>query len=528
MRGPVSAVVRLAAAAGAVLLAWPAAGAVTLPPVFSHHMVLQQGISVPVWGEAAPGEEVAVTFQGQTRKATADTAGKWMLRLDPLKASAQPADFVVSGSSSVTLTNVLVGEVWVGSGQSNMAMAGGSYAKGDPVLAAAIAGGPYPTIRLLSGSSGPWREATPQTVPSFSALLFSFGFSLQRELNVPVGLIVGAVGGTPSVYWLSEAALKDAAACQKQIAAYAASYDGLRVAYEEKNAKWAAAAEAAKASGKPAPPAPVAPAAPGVPMKGQKVGYLFEAHIRPVVPFAIRGVLWDQGESGTQLGGVDQYTLMGALIGGWRREWGQGDFPFVYVQKPSGGGCAWDPSDLVTRCALPFAPVPARPMDADGPKVEDHVRIMTYTNTAMAIASDLGGGVHPVNKSGYGARAARVALGLAYGRPVEYSGPEYRSHAVEGGKVRIRFAHVGQGLAFRHGEKLQGFALAGPDGTLQWADARIIEPAGGGAAPDTVELSCAAVPAPAVAWYAWTASRPWANLFNRDGLPAVPFRVKLD
>jgi sialate O-acetylesterase len=247
-----------------------------------------------------------------------------------------------------------------------------------------------------------------------------------------------------------------------------------------------------------------------------KVGNLYAVHIQPFMPFVIRGVLWDQGESGTAIQGVDQYTLMGALIRGWRREWGQGDFPFLYIQKPSGGGCAWDPADPVTAQAEPFSPLPAVVPDG-GVGREMHIRIMQYPNTAMVTSSDLGPGIHPVSKSGYGARACRVALGLVYSQKVEIYGPIYQSHTVEGNQVRINFTHVGQGLAFRHGDKLQGFAVAGQDGRFVWADA-VIDGA-------SVVVSNAAVAAPIAVRYAWSARHPWANLFNRDGLPALPFQA---
>ena len=163
---------------------------------------------------------------------------------------------------------------------------------------------------------------------------------------------------------------------------------------------------------------------------------------------------------------------MGALIRGWRKEWGQGDFPFIYVQKHSGGGCAWDTSNPVTSQGEPFAALP-KDVPNDGQYIETHVRIMNYPQTAMAISSDLGSGIHPSNKSGYGQRAAAVALGMVYGKPVEYYGPVYASHTVDGNKVRVKFTHVGKGLAVRHSDKLQGFAIAGEDRKFHWADALI-------------------------------------------------------
>jgi len=493
----------------------PARAEVKLPPVIGSHMVLQQDMAVPIWGTAAPGEKVTVGFRGQTKSATADAQGKWLLKLDPLKAGG-PDTLRVKGTNAIDLEDVLVGEVWVGSGQSNMAGGVGSYVKQDRVLAKAAAGS-YPRLRLMRGGRG-WQVATPETIAGYSALLFAFGLPLHEQLDVPVGLMVGAVGGTPSGNWLSEASYRADAACKQVVAKYAATYslEEETKRYQQELAAWEKAVEEAKRT-KAArlPRKPYAPQPPGESFRG-KIGCLYEIHIRPFIPYGIRGVLWDQGESGTAIQGVDQYTLMGALIRGWRNEWGQGEFPFIYIQKPSGGGCAWDPADPVTREGERFAPLPAA-VPADGLYRETHIRIMQYTNTAMATASDLGPMTHPINKSGYGARAARVALGMVYGRPLEIYGPVYRSHEVQGNRVCVRFAHAGQGLAFRHGERLQGFAVAGEDKKFYWADAAI--------QGDTGVVSSPKVAKPLAVRYAWSQTHPWANLFNKDGLPALPFRT---
>lgn len=507
---------RLAVLAGAFVLATGARAEVKLPPVLSSHMVLQRDVAVPVWGTAEPGEKVTVQFRGQTKTAEADPAGRWQVKLDALQAGG-PDRLTVRGRNTVTLDDVLVGEVWVGSGQSNMAGGVAGYAKNDEVLAKAAAAAPYPKLRLVKGR-GAWQEATPANVNGFSALLFAFGVRLQQELDVPVGLMLGAVGGTPSGFWLSEEAYREDQACRDAVKKFAATdpYEMLMQLYPAELAKWERAADLAKKEGKPVPPRPQPPRRAGE--ASGKIGHLYEAHVRPFIPFAIRGVLWDQGESGTAITGVDQYTLMGALIRGWRKDWGQGDFPFLYVQKPSGGGCAWDPADPVTSQAGKFVPPPPQvPNTPAGHNRENHIRIMRYPNTALVTASDLGGGVHPVNKSGYGARAARVALGVAYGRKVEIYGPVYEGHVVEADRVRLRFTHVGQGLAFQHGDRLQGFAVAGEDKVFHWADAVIDG--------DAVVVTCPKVSKPVAVRYAWAGEHPWANLFNKDGLPALPFRT---
>jgi sialate O-acetylesterase len=500
------------------LLSPGARAEVRLPGVFSDHMVLQRDLRAPVWGDAAPGEKVTVTFRGQSKSVTADKDGKWIVRLDPLTAGG-PDTLTVAGSNAIAIEDVLVGEVWLGSGQSNMDIGVKSFTKGDETLAALAAAAPYPRLRLLrSPGAVRWREATAENIPGMSALLFAFGLRLHKELDVPVGIMVGAVSGSPSGPWLTPQMLDDDAPCQdliKRLTSEQAQED-VRKKHEQALADWEKASKEAEKQGKKAPRKPNPPVTAGD--IREKAGRLHESHIRPLVPYGIRGVLWDQGESGTALPGIDQYTLMGALIRGWRKEWAQGDFPFIYVQKPSGGGCAWDPADPVTCKASPFAPPPAAaPKAGDGLNRELHIRILQHPNTAMAISSDLGAGLHPPNKSGYGARAARVALGMAYGRKVEIYGPMYDSYAVEGDKVRIRFKHVGQGLAARHGEKLQGFIVAGEDKVFHWADASIDG--------DTVVVSSRQVPKPAAVRYAWSENMSWANVFNKDGLPALTFRT---
>ncbi|MBC8372341.1 MAG: DUF1593 domain-containing protein, partial [Planctomycetes bacterium] len=480
---------------------------VTVDRMFSDHMVLQRGISVPVWGTADAGEKVSVTFGGQKKETIADQKGKWTVKLDPLKVG-KPAKLTVSGKTSVAFDDVLVGEVWIGSGQSNMNRGVNKFIGGDEVLAKLVKAAPYPNLRLYRGG---WKVAAEKDIRGFSALMFSFGQSLQKELDVPVGLIVGAVSGTPSGRWLSgEMLLADpgvkalleksdaGAAVLKQVKSQAATLG-----------RWQAAVKQAKAEGKPPPER----------AKGLiQVGDLYAHYIAPVVPYAIAGVLWDQGEHNVGVRGVDQFTMMGALIRGWRKAWGRSDFPFLHVQKPSGGGCAWDPSHPVTHKAAPFAPHPAKTnRPVSGLFRELHISISRHPNTAMVTTSDLAGGLHPAIKSGYGRRACRVALGFVYGREGQIYGPTYKSHKIEGSKIRIRYEHVGKGLAFRGGEKLQGFEIAGADDVYYWADAKIDG--------DTVVVSSDKTPKPFGVRYGCANHFPWANLFNKDGLPALTFRT---
>ncbi len=506
-----------------VCLALPLQAGVALPKVFSSYMVLQRGMAVPVYGSAAPGEKVDVKFRDQSKTATAGQDGKWSVKLDPLTPGGP--DVLTVGEQKID--DVLVGDVWIGSGQSNMAMPVSAYVAGDPDLAEA-AKAVYPKIRLMKKDQ--WLEANPANIPGFSALLFSFGFPLQKELDVPIGLIVGAVGGTPSGYWLTEEMLRSDEACAAVVKKYAEThdYDALvekynvaKAKYEQDHAAWKPLAEAAKKEGHKPPPAPPAPQP--VRKAGEaesgKIGQLFEAHIRPYVGYAIKGVLWDQGESRTKIVGVDQVTLMGALIGGWRKAWGQGEFPFLYVQKPSGGGCAFDYTNPMNRLAEKFAAFPKEIPRAPDREYSHEVfsQIMKYPNTHMVTGSDLGSGVHPANKSGYGARAAQVALATAYDRKNEWLGPRYASHTIDGGKTTLKFTHTGKGLTFKNGEALQGFMIAGDNKKFVWAKA-IIE-------GDKVVVSNPEVAQPFAVRYAWSNTFPWANLFNQDGLPAQPFRT---
>jgi len=490
-------------------------GEVRVDRMFSDHMVLQRDLPVAIWGTASPGEKVTVAFRDQKKLTEAGKDGKWLVRLDPLKVG--PAGkLTVSGPNPVEFSDVLVGEVWVGSGQSNMAGGTGGYARRDEVLAAMVKAGPYPKLRLYRGG---WQEATAGSINGFSAILFSFGQPLQKQLDVPVGLIVGAVGGTPSGRWLSGKMLDVDAPCQAALKkAGIGSMAEQQKKYQQALAEWQKAVKLAKADKKRPPRRPRGPI---------RVGDLYAAKIRPVIPYTIRGVLWDQGESGTAVRAIDQFTMMGALIKGWRKAWGQGDFPFLYIQKPSGGGCAWETKgNPVTRMANAFSQQPAKANRAsDGLYRELHIRIMRHPKTAMVTASDLGSGIHPINKSGYGRRACRVALGFVYGRDVAIYGPVYESHKVEGNAIRVRFKHVGKGLAFRHGEKLQGFEIAGSDGVYQWADAKIDPSTRSGQAADAVIVSSPKVAKPANVRYGWSRNHAWANLFNKDGLPAPTFRT---
>ncbi|MBU62641.1 MAG: hypothetical protein CMI26_09075 [Opitutae bacterium] len=479
---------------------------ISVDRMFSDGMVLQRGQSIPFWGMADAGEPVTIAFREQLKKTTAGKDGKWLVKLDGLKLGPAGKLTVSGKANKVEFKDVLVGEVWVGSGQSNMAGGAGGYAKRDAALAKIIASGPYQKIRLYAGSA--WKVADEASMPRFSAIHLSFGYALQQELKVPVGLMVGAVGGTPSGRWLSEEmAAADAELSKKFKAANSYSLSDYVNDREAFMKEWQAKVAKAKAGGKRPPRGPA------------KIGDLYARHLEYMVPYGIRGVLWDQGESKTQIPGVaDQYVVMNALITGWRKVWGQGDFPFLHVQKPSGGVCPWDPKNPVNRGAKAFSPnLPAKHFDKPNSLAYhlDHVRMGTLKNAPLVTALDLGTGVHPSNKSGYGKRACRVALGSVYGHEIAISGPVYKSHKVEGKKIRVSFDHVGQGLAFRHAKALKGFEIAGANGKWQWAEASIDG--------DSVVLSHPDVSKPVNAQYAFSNNPSYANFYNKDGLPGLTF-----
>jgi sialate O-acetylesterase len=250
-------------------------------------------------------------------------------------------------------------------------------------------------------------------------------------------------------------------------------------------------------------------------------GEYYTRFIAPVVPFAIRGAIWDQGESGTGLKDISLPTLVSAMVGSWRKAWGA-DFPFFFVQKPSGGGWNWlpgrtdDKGQPVPRPALPASPQQVFKLEQAPGRLAFH-DMERIPNSDMAIAMDLNDGLHPFDKIPYAQRVYRLALARAYGRPVEGRGPTLQSHAIEGERVRLVFKHVGAGLEARGGEPLQGFMIAGEGRVFHWAEAQI--------EGDAVLVSSPAVPQPAAVRYAWAESPSWANLFNKDGVPALPFRT---
>ncbi len=425
---------------------------VALPPVFGDHAVLQQGVPVPVWGTAASGEKVTVTYLGHSQSTAADAAGKWSVKLDPLPPGAT-GELTVAAANTITLKDVVTGEVWVCSGQSNMELT--VRQSRDPKTEIPAAN--HPGIRMfkapykktvkkagepdvVTNEGGTWDVCSPETVPEFSATGYYFGRALHEARKMPIGLINASVGGTPIQAWVTG-------------------------------------------------------------------GGLYRSRVFPVVPYAISGAIWYQGEANARPSPLiaSQYDQrLVALIEGWRKDWGY-DFPFAWVQLPNYQIRQTEPVEELSLWA---------------PIRESMWKAKRVPHTGMAITIDLGGddhaGLHPTNKQDVGARLAQWALADVYGdKTAVASGPLMSRYTIKGNEVVIEFTYANGGLVAKDGA-LKSFAIAGEDHKWVWADARIDG--------DKVIVSSAAVPAPVAVRYGW-AQNPIASLYNGAGLPSSPFRT---
>ena len=459
--------------------------------VFSDRMVLQRDIAAPVFGQADPGEAVTVSFAGASVSRTADAKGRWSVKLPPQKVNASPQQMTIAGKNRIVIDDVLVGDVWLCSGQSNMEMSlGGCNAPDD------IATASFPTLRRIKFPQislrspadtvpGHWDTCTPASAGNFTAVGFYFARRIQREVpGVPIGLLDDNWGGTRIEPWIPPVGFEQQPALAKELAEVKArqSEPGDHPANERLD--------------------------PGRPCA------IYNGMIHPIVPFALKGALWYQGESNGGEG-ESYYHKMHALVGGWRKIWGQGDFPFYFVQLAN------------------FQKATDNPEGGDGwARVRDaQTKSLDIPHTGMATIIDIGDGpdIHPKNKFDVGERLARWALKNDYGRAdTVVSGPLFTSQKIEDGKIRLTFDHTGSGLIVGRkdgrkptesvaGGKLQRFAIAGEDKKWAWADA-IID-------GSRVVVSSPAVPKPVAVRYAWSMNPDGANLYNREGLPAVPFRT---
>lgn len=533
------------------LPAGPAVAAVQLHGLFTDHLVLQRAVAVPVWGTAAPGEKVVVTFAGQSLATSADAQGRWLVRLAPLAASAEARDLQVTGGDGTIVKRheVVVGEVWLAGGQSNMRY---------PLFAAHNAAEVLPSARdpllrfftvplrtavepaaAMAGAA--WAPCTPQSAHDFSAVAFFFARELREKLGCPVGVVFAAWGGTPIETWISLAEIERAPPLARPLAAWEKALRQYRefqaqprlgTEYTIRLAQWQrevqpafdAATKAyntAKDAGQPvgARPTPAweepqNPDPMGIPSpsrRPQTPSISFNGMIAPLAPFALRGFLWYQGEANAGAG-LEYRTLFPRLIQDWRRHWG-GDLPFLFVQLPA---CYEDPTPVAER-GWPWLR-------------EAQARTLSEPRTAMAVALDVGdpNNVHPTDKLDVGHRLALVARHEVYGETVVAAGPRFRQSEIQGGRIRVTFIHTDGGLTPGQApwrargveplpaDRLVGFFIAGQDRRWQRADATI--------EGDAVLVSSPAVPQPVAVRYGW-ANSPRCNLYNRAGLPAEPFRT---
>jgi sialate O-acetylesterase len=459
---------------------------VRLPALVGDHMVLQRNAKVPVWGWAAPGEQVSITFQGKTYTAVPGADNKWQVEL-PTAEAGGPYVMTIKGQNELTIQDILIGDVWLASGQSNMEMplrdrnAPSPNAYPLPLNAEQeLAAANYPNIRQFTVQRAvayqpqkeslgyDWKVCTPGTASSFSAVGYFFARDLFTRYHVPIGLISCTWGGTPAEAWMSAEALKKLPDFQTSVT------------------------EIEQRAGQP-------DATSKDPQNLSSV--LYNGMVAPLLPYAVKGVIWYQGESNVSR--ADQYrTLFPALIQDWRSRW-SADLPFFFVQLAN-----WTK-------ALPD------PAESDWAELrEAQAQALALPRTGMAVAIDLGeaDNIHPANKQDVGHRLALVARQVAYGdKQVVAAGPTYQRMVVHGNTVQLMFAHVGTGLQAKgDAGSLKGFAVAGVDKQFHWAKAQL--------QGKTITLTCDAVPTPVAVRYDW-ANNPDGNLYNKEGLPAVPFRT---
>jgi sialate O-acetylesterase len=468
-------------------------------PLYSDGAVLQRGQPVTVWGTARDGEKVTVEFANQNASTTA-VSGKWCVNLKPMKEGG-PFTMTITGENTVTVNNLLVGEVWLCSGQSNMHFQMKSVENAEQEIASAN----DPAVRFFtvpqqmaqsptSALQGAWKSVSPQTAGECSAVACYFGRALQRKLGVPIGLIISSVGGTRIESWMREetlAAIGESAELVKkwsdispeEFARIGAEYSSFQFQRDTIHPK---AVKEAKAQGHPVPPPPVAP----------KIrchdcpSALHNGMIAPLQPFAIRGVIWYQGESNS--GQPESYQkLLPAMIGDWRRVWGN-ELPFLFVQL-----AAYRNTHPAFREA-------------------QHLIWQNTPRTAMVVTTDVGdaANIHPTRKRPVGERLALAARALSYGESIEFSGPVFKDLTIQENRAIISFTHEGGGLIAKDGE-LKGFTIAGADGKFLPATAVI--------QGKTVVATSDKVTRPAAVRYNWTMMTE-GNLFNRGDLPAAPFR----
>jgi sialate O-acetylesterase len=474
-----------------------------LPALFSDNAVLQQGRSIPVWGWSQPDEEVTVEFRGRT-VTTSSPYGRWIAHL-PRQGAGGPETLTIrTATQTLVFTNILVGEVWICSGQSNMEWPMSRSENPER----AIANSANDQLRLftvpklkaeepVNDLEGRWEQAGPATVERFSAVAYYFGSELQRARGVPVGLIHTSWGGSPAEVWIREDLLAAHPEFKKAILD---PQEERERRFDEGMAAWQREAASARAEGRQ--PATARPRAPWW------ASELYNGMIFPLIPYAIAGAIWYQGESNASR--ADQYArLLPTLIQNWRADWGQGDFPFLVVQL-----APWDKNRERS-----IAEITAEPGESDWAELREAQWLATklLPKLGLVVITDAGDkdDIHPQQKQVVGTRLALAARGIAYRERITYSGPLFRRMTTSRGRARLYFDHVNGGLEARGGP-LRGFQICGTDRQWVWAKAEIDG--------RRVNVSHPDVPEPIAVRYGWS-DFPVANLYNAAGLPASPFRT---
>ncbi len=494
---------------------------VKLPAVFSDNMILQSGKPVTIWGNAGAGEQVTVSFAKQKNQTRTNDSGNWQVVLNSLQPSSVPTDLIITASNTITLKNVLVGEVWICSGQSNMDM---TVAKEDRYWCGVfneekeVAAANYPLIRVFDADFTPsatpqndvvgkWETISPQTVGHLSAVAYFFARDVQQKINIPIGLITTSYGASTAEAWVREEALVNEPVCKPLVDSFKKKLNKYltdtvaKAKYIADRAKWQLSADSAKATGKTVPRGPRNPD----PVRDQhNASVLWNGMVKPLVPYAIRGALWYQGESNSPTAKIYR-QIMETLIIDWRKQWNQGNFPFLYVQLANIGKT--------------YDSLPARGGN-EAIKREAQLQNLSFPNTAMAVAIDNAdpldmNNVHPKNKQDIGNRLALAALATVYDKKNIYSGPIYDKMETTGNSIKLYFKHTGGGLMVKDGD-LKGFAIAGEDKKFVWATAKI--------EGNTVVVSSLDIANPVAVRYGW-GNNPPTSLYNKENLPASPFRT---
>ncbi len=486
----------------------------SLPHFFSDHMVLQRERPAAIWGISEPGSDVSVSFKGQIAATKADSSGHWKVEIETGPADATGATLTISSNDKrLALNDVLVGEVWFASGQSNMAFTMNRV----PGYAAVIRAANHPLIRMFNAPTvtavepqedidGRWTLCTPQTAGEYSAVAFFFARKLHTELDVPIGVIKSAWGGKPVETFTSRTALSTLTGTKELVDAVLqadAAFDAAKakIAYAAQLDQWQAAQQDTKKRKANAKK----PTAPKRPLDTEgKPGVLFNSMINPFVGYTMRGAIWYQGEANAKPGAVPYDQTLPLMIADWRARW-KNEFSFYYVQLANFRQPSTEPGTPDAWALL-----------------QDRMRLIldTTPKTGMAIINDVGeaADIHPKDKQAPGERLALWALAKDYGRDIVYSGPFYASSRIDGDAVVVSFEQAGQGLRSRNGESLKRFEIAGADKVWHWAEASIDS-------SSSVRVHSPEVKSPVAVRYAWAANPEGANLVNSEGLPASVFRT---